>query len=193
MSARPTPLPARGFAGEQILQIAGRLDRRGRAVKQVMRQPEQRAVAFGDQRMHRLVGIEESAAQVIARDLGRQRGRARAAVERVVAVPQRKPLLVVPAGDKADSEIRWTFVPLHGWRRALPAVAGDPAVISGGNEQDQSCRTTGSAIPPRAWCRVERDPLRRRVGRADPLSTAEISGCVSQKAPPGRSQCFRVY
>ena len=70
-------------------------------MKQIMRQPEQFAAALGDQRMHRLIGIEE-ARPGHRRDVGDKRGRARPAIERVVAVPQWKPLFVVLPGDSAN-------------------------------------------------------------------------------------------
>src|SRR3954451_1666314 len=57
---RGDTLAARGLKREQILQIAGWLDRGGAAMKQIVRQPEQAAVALGNQRMHRLVRIEEA-------------------------------------------------------------------------------------------------------------------------------------
>src|SRR5271168_3865267 len=48
---------ARGLRGEQILQIAQRLDRGGAAVKEIMRKPEQFAAALGDKAVHGLVSV----------------------------------------------------------------------------------------------------------------------------------------
>ena len=45
--------------GEQVLQITVGCDRSGAAMKQVMRQPQKLAVALGDERVHRLVRVEE--------------------------------------------------------------------------------------------------------------------------------------
>src|SRR6516225_5262268 len=42
-------LAARGLEREKILQIADRLDHRGAAMKQVVREPEQFAAAFSDE------------------------------------------------------------------------------------------------------------------------------------------------
>src|SRR3954468_8382899 len=46
---RADTLAACGLGREQVLQIAGWLDRGGAAVKQVIRHPEQAAVTLGDQ------------------------------------------------------------------------------------------------------------------------------------------------
>ena len=47
---------ARGFGGEQVLQVAGGADQDGVAVIEVMRQSQQPSTGFGHQRMHRFVG-----------------------------------------------------------------------------------------------------------------------------------------
>src|SRR5436853_379575 len=54
--------------------------------------------------MHRLIGVEEALPRH-PRHLGIERGRARASVEGVVAVPQGKPLFIVPSRDGTDDEI----------------------------------------------------------------------------------------
>src|ERR1700722_15940932 len=53
--------------------------------------------------MHRLIGIEEARPRH-AGNLGRKRARTRAAVKRVVPVPQRQPPLVVRRYGRADEK-----------------------------------------------------------------------------------------
>src|SRR5437868_5025874 len=92
---------ARGQACEQILQVAHRLDRGGAAMKEIMRQSEQLAAALGNQRMHRLIRVEE-ARPGHRGDVARERGRPRPSVKRIVSVPQRKPSVVVLPRDETD-------------------------------------------------------------------------------------------
>src|ERR1700733_1977521 len=77
-------LSTRRRVTEEIQQIADGRDRCCRAMEKIMRQSDQPAAAFGDQCMHRLISVEEADPRHL-RDLGRQRGLARAAVERVVS------------------------------------------------------------------------------------------------------------
>ena len=101
ISARPTPLTARGFAGEQILQVAKRFDRRGAAVEQIVREPEQLAATLGNERMHRLIRVEE-ARPGRRGDFARERSRPRSSVKRIVSVPQRKSSVVILTRDETD-------------------------------------------------------------------------------------------
>src|SRR5580704_13859793 len=78
-------LATHGGAGVEILQVAGRRDLYGAAMKQVVRQPDQYSVAHADQAIHRLVGVEETLPRG-ACDVSRQRSGAMTAVERVVTV-----------------------------------------------------------------------------------------------------------
>src|SRR6266404_5856964 len=92
---------ARGLAGEQILQIAGGFDGRGAPVEEVVRQAKQFSAALSDKAMYRLICIEEARSGHPRNFIGRRR-RAGPPVKRVVSMPQRKPLVVVLPGHKAD-------------------------------------------------------------------------------------------
>src|ERR1700728_619468 len=94
--------PSRGV-GEEILQIADRRHRGRGAMEQVMRQANQAIAVFGDQRMHRLIDIEEARPRH-AGDFGCKCAHTRAAVKRVVSIPQRQPPLVVGRHSRADEE-----------------------------------------------------------------------------------------
>src|SRR5262249_40188861 len=86
---------------EQVLEITGRPEHRGVAVKEIMHEPDEAAVALGHQRMHGLIRVEKAAPGRL-RHLGRQRRRAETAVEFVVAVPERQPPGKVGALDAAN-------------------------------------------------------------------------------------------
>jgi hypothetical protein len=51
---------ALSIPGEQVLQITVGRNRSGAAMKQVMHQPQKLALALGDERVQRLVRVEES-------------------------------------------------------------------------------------------------------------------------------------
>src|SRR5690348_9694858 len=73
-------------------------------MEQIMRKPEQFAPALGDERMDRLVGIKEARPGHVG-NLAGKRGGAMAAVKRVVAVPQRQPVVEIASFHKADGDI----------------------------------------------------------------------------------------
>ena len=56
----PYPLAPRRLVGEQILQIADRSDHRGVAMKKIVNETKKPSVLLGDERMDRLIGIEET-------------------------------------------------------------------------------------------------------------------------------------
>ena len=97
------PFFSEGFRRRPAQVLLGRLrlDGRGAAVEEIVREAEQFPAALRDQPMHRLIGIEEARPRH-SRDVGGKRGRTRAAVKRVVSVPQGQPLVVVPPGDETD-------------------------------------------------------------------------------------------
>src|SRR4029077_11344028 len=66
------PLASRRFVREQVLQVAGRPDLNGAAMKEVVRQPEKPSTSLGNQRMDGFIGVEE-ARPGHPRDLGRER------------------------------------------------------------------------------------------------------------------------
>ena len=111
---------ARGLAGEHKPGIADRFDGRGAAVEQIVGQAEQLSAALRDKPMDRFIRVEKAR----PRHPGNVSGKCSCAllpVERVVAVPQRKPLVVVLPGHKADSEIvKHSFVRESGIDRAAP-------------------------------------------------------------------------
>ena len=84
-SARDCPadsLAAGVLMREEILQIAGRSDHRGIAVKEVVNQTQQPPVLFRDHGMNRLIGVEETRPGHL-RDLGGYD----AFVKKVIALP----------------------------------------------------------------------------------------------------------
>ena len=87
-------LPPRLLRCEKVLQVADRLDDDHAAVKQIMRQTQQRTILFRHNAMHRFRGIEEARPSGLD-DVFRQRSGAMAVIEGVVTVPQRTPLRVI--------------------------------------------------------------------------------------------------
>src|ERR1700741_2220558 len=73
-------------------------------MEQIVRKADQSSVVLGDQTMDRFIGVEKAGPRH-AGDLGRKRGWTGAAVKRVVAIPQGKPLLEVIRGHEANGEI----------------------------------------------------------------------------------------
>ena len=99
-----------------------------------MHQPDKPAVMFGDDRMHRLIHVEE-ARPCHARNGGIQRGGPRPPVERVVTVPKRQPLVVIAMCNRTDDRIGGhggAFLrSLHGILAAVAAMLSLRLVPSG--------------------------------------------------------------
>src|ERR1700735_1112221 len=76
-----------GLDREQILQVAVGSERSRTSMKKIVHQAQQLGVAFGDQRIDRIVAIEETSPGQVGDNFG-QGGFAVSAVEGVVAVPQ---------------------------------------------------------------------------------------------------------
>src|SRR5216684_6338020 len=118
-------LSAGGFGGKQILQIAGGLDSRGAAVKQVVCQAEQLFAAFRDKTMDRFMGVEEARPRHCCR-LGSKRGGTGPSVKRIVSVPQREPLVVVLPGYQADRHLAGNLgFCIHGGAIRRARASGD--------------------------------------------------------------------
>src|SRR5207245_408258 len=90
--------------GEKILQITDRSDGDRASVEYVVGEAEELAAALRDESVHRFVGVEETRPGH-PRDFWGEGRRAGAAIKRVVAVPQREPLVVVFWNDRADGEV----------------------------------------------------------------------------------------
>src|SRR6185437_3887208 len=88
------------LSGEEVLQIAGRADHDGAAMKEIVNQTEKSPVLLGDHRMDRLIGVEEARPRHLG-DLGRKG----ALVEAVVALPERRPLGEVGGCYGADDQL----------------------------------------------------------------------------------------
>ena len=73
-------------------------------MKEIVREPNQRAITFRNDRVHGFGLVEESRPRR-ARDLVGQCGRTGPAVERVVAVPQRQPSIEICVLDRTNDEI----------------------------------------------------------------------------------------
>lgn len=86
----PNSLTSCRFDREQVLHIAGRLNRYRAAMKEEMRQSQQLSRLLRNQSVHWLKRIEEPRPGHLRNGI-RQRGLFFAAVKRVVAVPQRLP------------------------------------------------------------------------------------------------------
>src|SRR3546814_14543765 len=71
----------------------------------IMDEAEQFALGLGDERMDRLVGVEETHPGR-GGDVGGKRGGAAAAVEFIIALPQRQPAVEIALHRRADPEIR---------------------------------------------------------------------------------------
>src|SRR5215472_9637436 len=76
----PHPFAAQIRRGEEILEIADRLDEGGAAVEEIMHEAHELAAAFGDERVDRLVAVEEARPGAL-RHLERKRRRPDALIE----------------------------------------------------------------------------------------------------------------
>src|SRR3546814_18004613 len=79
-------------------------DRCRAAVIEIMDEAEQFALGLGDERMDRLVGVEETHPGR-GGDVGGKRGGAAAAVEFIIALPQRQPAVEIALHRRADPEL----------------------------------------------------------------------------------------
>ncbi len=86
---------------QRIAQVADVLDAGHAAVEQVVRETDQLPVTLRHEREHRLVGLQESSPGGL-RDVFRQCRVSKAAIERVVAVPERAPGALVARLERAD-------------------------------------------------------------------------------------------
>src|SRR5882762_4312004 len=94
-------LTARRLGGEQVLQVADGGDMDRAAVEKVVHQTEEFAVSLGYEGVHWLVGVKESRPC----HLCNFSGKGRAAVEQVVALPERQPFVEICAGYGANGEL----------------------------------------------------------------------------------------
>src|SRR5579862_9769711 len=101
-------------------------------MKKIMDQAEQFAVAFGDQRVDRIVAIEETSPGQVGDNFG-QGGFAAAAVEGVVAVPERFPSRKI-FGTKFSNQNFFA----HGFARVSVAVKLGSQVLPPSSEKDCS-------------------------------------------------------
>src|ERR1700722_4899818 len=101
-------------------------------MKKIMDQAEQLTVAFGDQRVDRIVAIEETSPGQVGDNFG-QGGFAAAAVEGVVAVPQWLPSRKIFITKLANQNF---FA--HGFARVRVAVKFGSQVLPPSSEKDCS-------------------------------------------------------
>src|SRR3546814_13353127 len=83
-----------------------------------MDEAEQFALGLGDERMDRLVGVEETHPGR-GGDVGGKRGGAAAAVEFIIALPPRQPAVEIALHQRADPEIgghRYSTLGKTSWR-----------------------------------------------------------------------------
>src|SRR5580704_694462 len=96
----PNSLTSCCFDREQVLHIAGRLNRYRAAMKEKMRHPEQFSRLLRDKSMHRLILIEEARPGHLRNGI-RQSSLFFAAVKRVVAIPQWLPFRKIVLSDRS--------------------------------------------------------------------------------------------